>query len=310
MHAALTRRRKQAQRFLRGLSGKTPRYSIGIYEGSTPWQLSPAAGVHNPVISGETVSDISATFVADPFMLEVGGTWHMFFEVMNRHRGRGEIGHATSPDGLQWTYQSIVLREPFHLSYPYVFAVEGRLYLVPESYQAGAVRLYRAESFPDGWAFMGSLVEGPYLVDASLFRTANRWWMLVETNPDLRCDTLRLYSSDVLERGWREHPSSPIVFGNAHIARPAGRVLVDEGRIVRFAQDCDPAYGLAVSAFQVLELTRATYRETRLTGGPILGPGESEWNRHGMHHVDAHRRHDGRWFACVDGWIGVAPSSV
>jgi hypothetical protein len=303
--SAVTRRAKRAVRRLLRNPDLGYRWSIGIYEGPSPCHLSAATAVSNPVLSREEVSDIPAQFVADPFMLDIDGTWHMFFEVMNRTTRRGEIGLATSGDGARWTYQSIVLREPFHLSYPYVFEWDGEYFMVPESYQAGGVRLYRAERFPSGWKLVGVLVEGPYLVDASLFRAADRWWMFVETNADLKCDTLRLYSSSLLEAGWCEHPSSPVVAGNAHVARPAGRVLVDEGRIIRFAQDCDPRYGLSVSAFEVLDLTANTYRERSLTPAPILGAGPSHWNRDGMHHVDAHRRTDGRWTACVDGWFDM-----
>ena len=39
---------------------------------------------------------------------------------------------------------SIVLAEPFHLSYPYVFEWQGSHYMIPESGAAKSVRLYRA----------------------------------------------------------------------------------------------------------------------------------------------------------------------
>ena len=61
---------------------------------------------------------------------------------------RGEIAHATSRDGAAWTYRSVVLREPFHLSYPQVFEWDGAIYMVPESRQDAAVHLYVAEAFP------------------------------------------------------------------------------------------------------------------------------------------------------------------
>ncbi len=44
--------------------------------------------------------------------------WFTFFEVLSREYGRGEIGLAASVDGFEWQYRQIVLREPFHLSYP------------------------------------------------------------------------------------------------------------------------------------------------------------------------------------------------
>ncbi len=278
-------------------------WSIGIYAGPSPCHLSPAIGVTNPVLTRDSVSDVPAQFVADPFMIEVGGTWHMFFEVMNKKTDRGEIGLATSEDGARWVYRSIVLCEPFHLSYPYVFEWDGQYFMVPESHHADAVRLYRAERFPYDWRLVAVLVKGPGLSDPSLFRFADRWWMFIETNPEPRCDTLSLYSSDSLDGGWSEHPSSPIIAGDPHVARPAGRVLVEDERVLRFAQDCHPRYGLAVTAFEILELTPHTYREQLVTPAPLFGAGGSEWNRDGMHHLDAHRRADGTWIACVDGWI-------
>src|SRR5262249_31357746 len=152
--------------------------------------------------------------------------WHMFFEVMNWRTGKGEIGLATSKDGLAWRPEQIVLAEPFHLSYPYVFEWMGEHYMIPESYQAGAVRLYQAVDFPTRWAFVGSLIEGRYLVDASIVRWADRWWLFTETNPDVKHDTLRLFHAEDLMGPWREHPSSPVVVGDPRVARPAGRAMV------------------------------------------------------------------------------------
>jgi len=48
------------------------------------------------------VTDITADFVSDPFMLRDGAVWYMFFEVWNTRTGQGDIGLATSSDGLNW----------------------------------------------------------------------------------------------------------------------------------------------------------------------------------------------------------------
>src|SRR5690348_4223243 len=104
-------------------------WSIGIYAGKSPLDLAPAPGVRNPVLSARDVTDIPARFVADPFMLQANGLWHMFFEVLNHGSGLGEIGLATSHDALTWQYRQIVLTEPFHLSYPYVFQWNNDFYM-------------------------------------------------------------------------------------------------------------------------------------------------------------------------------------
>jgi hypothetical protein len=273
-----------------------PVFSIGIYDGRSPLELVPAIA---PALTGDDVSHVVASNVADPFLLRADGVWHMFFEVWNWRENKGEIGLATSGDALRWRYGQIVLAEEFHLSYPYVFEWEGERWLVPESFQAASVRLYRADPFPERWVLAATLIEAPYVVDASPFRFDDRWWLFAETSPDH--DTLRLYHAEALDGPWHEHPSSPVVAGDASKSRPAGRVLVDGDRIIRFAQDCSRVYGELVRAFEVTELTTSSYAERELAG-PVLAGSGAGWNARGMHHLDAQRLPDGRWLAAVDGW--------
>src|SRR5205085_10290815 len=126
--------------------------------------------------------------------------------------------------------------------------------------------------FPWRWEPMATLLRGEYLVDASLFRHGDRWWMFVDASPDRGHDTLRLFGAADLTGPWSEHPASPLVRHDATRARPAGRVTQFDGRILRFAQDCGPAYGTQVRAFEMTDLTPRSYRERALEPDPLLGP--------------------------------------
>jgi hypothetical protein len=274
-------------------------WSIGIYAGDSPFQLAKSPGANCPVITREHVTEVPAEFVADPFMLKRAGVWYMFFEIMNLATHKGEIGLATSVDALDWTYQHIVLSEPFHLSYPYVFEWQSDYYMVPETLDAGAVPLYKANDFPLRWSPITHLIEGRY-ADPSVFHFNNRWWMFAGS-PPYQHDTLRLFFSDALMGPWKEHPLSPIVAGNKCNARPAGRVLILDNKVIRFAQDCVPRYGTQVRAFEISELTTMRYVEVEIGQSPILRASASGWNGLGMHHIDAHPTADGKWIACVDG---------
>jgi hypothetical protein len=276
------------------------KWSIAMYAGNSPLRLAPAPGAAVPTITAEQVTDVPARFVADPFMVRVDGLWHMFFEVLNNAPNKGEIGHATSRDGIAWQYDRIVLQEPFHLSYPHVFVWKDDFYMTPETLGASAVRLYRATRFPDEWTWIKDLVPGQH-ADPSMFCFADKWWLFTCPTP-YKHDTLALYSAASPVSPWTEHPSSPIISGNKTIARPGGRVLLFDGKLVRFTQDCYPTYGRQVRAFEITELTATTYQEHEASAGPVLSPGESGWNASGMHHVDAHRV-NGSWLACVDGLV-------
>jgi hypothetical protein len=277
-------------------------YSIGIYTGSSPLSLSsPNDRLRNPVLTRDSITDLFATFVADPFMIRVDDLWYMFFEVLSwrAHSRKGEVAYATSRDGLDWQYQGTVLVEPFHLSYPYVFQHGSDHYLIPESAEAGAIRLYRAAPFPSRWVWVADLLTGPEHRDNCVFQRDGRWWMLTHTSE--RLGTLRLFHAPELTGAWFEHPRSPVVAADRRIARPAGRIVSTDGRLIRYAQDCRATYGASVLAFEITRLTPDAYEEVEFAGNPILAGGGQGWNR-GMHHVDPHQLEDGSWIACVDGW--------
>jgi hypothetical protein len=286
--------------FFKAWFGTTRSWSIGIYEGCSPFNLQPATGVRNPVISMLDVTDVPAKGVADPFLVYDAGRWYMFFEVVNALSGRGEIAYATSSDGLRWKYERVVLCEPFHLSYPYIVRWNHRYYMVPESHQGNSIRLYEAVRFPNEWRFMKQCLAGGSYFDPSLFFHNGLWWMYVMETRNER-PLLRLFFSAQLLADWEEHNRSPVALDDMSRIRCAGRVVVIDGQPIRFAQDCSESYGRRVRAFRVTRLSRDVYTEEEVSVGPGLSEQRRGWNAIGMHHVDAQQSMGGRWIAAVDG---------
>lgn len=274
-------------------------WSIGIYAGNSPFHLAPHPEVENPVLTSREVTDADADFVADPFMAKVGDDWFMFFEIMNRQTRKGEIGLATSRDAITWRYHERVLVEPFHLSYPHVFECDGEFFMIPETLERGAISLYRAAQFPFEWTFEATLLDR-VAADPSVFRFNGKWWMFACDRPRQH-DSLNLYFADQLTGPWKEHPQSPLIRGDKRMSRPAGRVLVSNGNVTRFAQDCSPTYGASVRAFDVAEITEEFYVERENHLSPVLKPSGAGWNRDRMHHIDSILAAEGQWVACVDG---------
>ncbi len=271
-------------------------YSIGIGVGNT---IDDIQRNNFMVLSRHDVNDINADFVADPFLLYRRETWHMFMEVYNRSRNIGEIGMAVSNDGLKWDYQSIVLQEPFHLSYPYVFEYQDEIWMIPETKQDNSVRLYRAVNFPENWKFERKLLDGKPYTDASIFQYNGLWWMFVSCNVSR---DLILYFAEDLMGQWEMHPCSPIVYYQPEKARCAGRVVIMDGKLIRFAQDCSKEYGKSVKAFCVELLDKENYKEKLLKESPVLYAGKDSWKADGMHHIDLHLLENGSYIAAVDGW--------
>ncbi|MEM8993359.1 MAG: hypothetical protein AAGF23_01080 [Acidobacteriota bacterium] len=274
------------------------RWSIGILKGTSPLDLSPA--LDGPVLTHRDVDDVPAEFVADPFLMRRDRTWHLFFEVMNTSSGKGDIGLATSADALHWQYRGIVLSERFHLSYPLVFSWQGEDFMVPETLDLDGVYVYRASRFPDVWEREARILDGTF-ADPTLFKSAERWWMFACPRPYAH-DSLCLFSSADLMGPWRPHAENPLIASNARKARPGGRVVEHRGRLLRFAQVCQPSYGTAVRAFEIETLNPREYREREVQAEPLLGPSGRGWNAGGMHHIDAQIDPAGGVIAAVDGW--------
>ena len=301
-------------------------WSIGLYAGSTPTKLEPLGDASRPILDASRVDDVPAHFVADPFAIECEGSWFLFFEVLRSDTGLGEIGLAvrdqvvrdqvvrdrvgpgdgSDPTGLAtgWSYRGIVLREPYHLSYPSLVVEPGNdeIYMVPETLDAGSVRIYRAVRFPEVWEPVADLVPGQ-LADPTIFFHAGQWWLFACSTP-YQHDTLRLYGAESLLGPWREHPESPLIVGDRARARPCGKPIRWGRRLLRLAQDCEPIYGRRVRVFEILELSPTTYRERELPESPILEGTGHGWNALKMHHLDAHRWGEdpsAGWLAFVDG---------
>lgn len=275
------------------------KWSIGIYLGSSPFNLNASKKVKNPVLKPEDITDVCADFVADPFMVREQNHWYMFFEVFNALNRQGEIGLAISQDGLNWTYQQIVLRETFHLSYPYTFKWQGNYYMIPESSEDHTIRLYQATQFPTHWTFKKNLLQDGDYVDSSIFYFNRLWWLFTTSR---KCESLRLYYALDPMQDWTEHPKSPVIQGDLKSIRPGGRVIVNNNKVFRYAQDIEHIYGKQLRAFEITVLTTTEYQEKAVQQHPVLKPGWTGWNSTGMHNIDPHQIDQDQWIACVDGY--------
>lgn len=277
-------------------STATSQWSLGILTGPSIDRLQTPSGIINPVLTTRDIHDRQSSFIADPFLFRDGKTWYLFFEMFDVALNRGVIAYAQSSDGLRWSYQQVVLEEPFHLSYPYVFSHGGEIYMVPETKKAREVRVYRATDFPKRWEFCRTLIRGRF-ADASIVFWQERWWMFVARG----AYSMAIFHSDQLLEGWRSHWRQLFYIRNKSCARPGGRVIVDNGQLIRFAQDAKVRYGHQLRAFAVDKLSKLAFKEHEMLDRPLLTPSQSGWNCVGMHHIDPQRTDDGNWLAVVDG---------
>ncbi|MGO4496766.1 hypothetical protein AB4114_12775 [Paenibacillus sp. 2RAB27] len=271
-------------------------WSIKVFNSDKLISAPPHENVlESPTLQALDVTDVPAEFIADPFIISHDSKFSMFFEVLDKSSGRGVIGLATSLNGEKWNYERIVLKENYHLSYPYVFKFNNEFYMIPESSEANQVILYRAKNFPYEWDVVCELISGRY-VDASIFQYNNKWWMLAG-----KSGKLHLFFSDRLEEGWEEHPKSPLITDNPTITRPGGRVIVEKDDIFRYTQDGKPHYGSAVRVFRIKVLSETEYEEEQINLVLSGTQKEIDWRKDGMHTIDQIKTAEDKWLIVVDG---------
>lgn len=275
-------------------------WTIGIYRSDSPFHFNGLQGWINPLFKAEDVTDVAAKFVADPFLVKEAKTWYLFFEVYNSDTQQGDLAVATSKDTWIWHYEKVILDEPFHLSYPYVFKSDGDYYLIPESFEDNSIRLYKADQFPTHWSYVKTLVKGRDYVDNSIIYYRGKWWLFSSVTSN---DTLYLHYANSLTGPWKEHPQSPIVRQDVHKARPSGRLLVYENKLYRFTMDVNPPVGThQVMAYEVTEITPDSYSERLAQEAPVVMPSGSGWNSQAMHQLDPVQVDSDSWIASVDGF--------
>ena len=122
--------------------------TIGIYTGSSPFQLSPPADVKNPILRGADVNDLKVDTLAHPFMLIEGSHYYLFFTAKDHKTDKSGIGLAESTNGFDWEYKRIVVHGEYTLAHPFVFKWHEEYYMIPEAHTEKFVRLYRATQKP------------------------------------------------------------------------------------------------------------------------------------------------------------------
>jgi hypothetical protein len=199
-------------------------------------------------------------FRADPFHCRIDGQAYVFFEDYSYETGRGKISVVDYDNGFV-PPQRTALEEPFHLSYPYVFKTEGKVYATPETQAADEIRLYRVHA-PDEWEHVTTIASDIKGADPTVFKYDDRWWLWYTRDSEYTSTLtdLEVRYAPKLAGPWRPHANNPVKT-DIRSARPGGTPFVHGGDLYRPAQYCAEGYGKRVVINRVNKLTTTAYSE-------------------------------------------------
>ena len=215
---------------------------------------------------------------ADPHLFCHGGNTYVFAEAYDRVLRQGVISccRITENGTTPW---KVVLKQPYHLSYPHILQKDGQIYMIPESYVADEIAVFRAKNFPEQWEKVAVLKKGGEPLDSTVFTcNGTRYLMTMVTENEKSC--LMRYSladDGTMGEGLciaQDDPNS----------RPAGHLFRVGDQLIRPAQDCTESYGCALNFYEVTAAEESRYEEKLIRK---IVPGElcSDWKlgHEGLH---------------------------
>ena len=101
----------------------------------------------------ESIQIDDSKFWADPHLFIKNNKTYCFYEELVFDKMRGEIFVAEVLEDGNVADPELVLEEPYHLSYPFVFEDKGEIYMIPETASDNKTNLYQAKEFPFKWEY-------------------------------------------------------------------------------------------------------------------------------------------------------------
>jgi hypothetical protein len=202
-------------------------------------------------------------FLADPFIVTKNGQHFCFVEDLDYATKKGKI---TVYQINQNTYTPLgtALEEAFHLSYPFMFEVAGKLYMCPETYQANEIQLYECIDFPLGWKKHKVLKSNVSAADTNIFQWNNQWWMFTNIDSlghDEHHSELHLFYADAFDANeWHAHPQNPVIHDPLK-ARNGGLLFKDNAVYRVFQQHGFDNYGESMGIAKITQLDCEHYSE-------------------------------------------------
>lgn len=197
------------------------------------------------------------TYLADPFIISHRGETYLFAEEFDYKNGKGKLVVAKKSEGYAQFYTA--LEDKHHYSFPFVIENEGNLYVVPECFESGEVKIFKFDTISLKLDFVQTLLKGFAAVDPILFSRDGRWWLLftLKSMPSVH---LYVFYAESLFGEYKPHLNNPVK-SDIRSARNAGASFTKDSKLFRPAQDCSVHYGRAVNICEITELSESCFSE-------------------------------------------------
>jgi hypothetical protein len=220
---------------------------------------------------------------ADPFVFKTDdGRINILFEYVSTYNLDGRISLMVCNDQLEPVMEKIVLDTKDHLSYPYVFKENGKIYVFPENAFGGSLYCYEFDQERRAFRNRKVIMELP-LLDSTIIKHDSKYWLFATMLGDSFNSDLHIFYADSLFGPYTPHIANPVK-SDVNGSRPAGNFIEVDDAIYRPSQNCRNYYGESITINKIKTLTTDKFEEEEYM---IIEPNKNNEFNYGIHTINA-----------------------
>ena len=203
---------------------------------------------------------------ADPFFIKQNKKHYIFFEDYNILKKKGSISCVEINKDNSVKFYKDIIKEKFHLSFPFLFKLDNKLYLIPESSQNKSIKLYKCIKFPNKWIFIKNLIKDINSVDTIIFKHKKLWYLItcLISSKNIYNKIIGYYSKNPIKHNWNKIRKSPLT-GKFINGRNGGLIIDKKNIVYRVGQIYLPGqYGFGFTINKVLGISKNDYSEINM----------------------------------------------
>jgi hypothetical protein len=224
-------------------------------------------------------------FIADPFFVtSINGRQKLLFEELNFRENYGKIALMTLDGSYNKSEQKYLLDTGLHLSYPFVYYENNKVYIFPEASKSGKLSCYQYDPLTESLTFLKDIIDMP-LRDSTILKYRDKYWLFGIIAINDKDYKLHVFYSDNFLGPYTSHKNNPVKDG-LNGTRPAGNMVIVDGEIYRPAQNCENSYGESMVINRITELTEENVSEVTYMNITLNRKRRSNRLIHSMHTIN------------------------
>lgn len=199
-------------------------------------------------------------FSADPFMYKrKEGSYDILLEDYSFRDCCGKISLLQLDENLNQTDRKLLLDTGSHLSYPFIFEEDNRIFVFPEAGASGKLSCYEYDPVNKSLFFLQHIIDLPVL-DSTIIKHGDKYWLFGTIRGRGADRELFVFFAENLKGPYKQHPKNPVK-ANISSARPAGNLIEVGGILYRPSQNSKYTYGGSIAVNKIKRLTESDFEE-------------------------------------------------